>query len=76
MQLLDPRMGQLFWRTLIVIFIGIYLFAFINLIRYKYVNVKTKIIWLLIIILVPILGPIIYLVVGKNVTFVTEESDS
>ena len=52
----------LFWLASAVLFIV----ALIDVIRRQFSNDSDKILWLVLIILLPVLGPILYFVIGKK----------
>lgn len=68
---------DVFWGLLIVFFIVIplillWVFALLDLFRRKGMAAIARVLWLLLIIYLPILGPLIYLVVrppGEEVTY-------
>jgi hypothetical protein len=44
----------------------LFVFALVDILRSRFETENTKILWLLVILLLPILGPILYLIIGKN----------
>jgi hypothetical protein len=51
---------------LFLVFGGFWLWALIDLLKSEFENSSNKIIWLLVIILLPIIGSLLYLFVGKG----------
>ena len=52
----------------LIVLLGLVLliWAFINIIRSSFKNLTLKIIWLLIVIFIPFLGPISYFLIGRK----------
>lgn len=50
-----------------VSFIFLFLYAIVNLLKHRFENSIDKLIWFLV-VLIPLLGPILYLVIGKKQT--------
>ncbi len=63
---------QPFWEALpfliplILLELGLLVFALIDLIRRKQVRGDSKILWLIIIIFIQMIGPILYLILGRK----------
>ncbi len=55
-----------FLIPLILLELGLLVFALIDLIRRKQVRGDSKILWLIIIIFFQIIGPILYLILGRK----------
>jgi hypothetical protein len=64
MQLFSPHIGILFWTIVAIPGILFLIVAMNSLIRSE-VNSSNKILWAIIIILVPLFGPLFYFVVGR-----------
>jgi hypothetical protein len=64
MELLTPSLGLLFW-TFLIPFV-FWLIALIDILRSEFKGPNDKLIWVLVILFVPILGPILYLVIGRK----------
>ena len=65
MELLLPQFGLFFW-PLFILFFGLFLFALIDVLRNQFEGANTKLIWVLVIILIPALGSLLYLLIGKK----------
>ena len=55
-----------FLIPLIVLEIGLLVFALVDVVKRKRVTGDNKIVWILIIVLVNVIGPIIYLAIGRK----------
>ncbi|SFD41585.1 PLDc N-terminal domain-containing protein [Algibacter pectinivorans] len=58
-------LGLFFWQALILISLGLWIFCLIDIIRNQFQK-NEKITWTLIVILLPILGALLYLFIGKS----------
>ena len=52
------------WQTLILILIGLWIFCLVDILKHQFKN-NYKIIWLLVVLLVPMVGPFLYLLLGR-----------
>ncbi|HEX8334364.1 MAG TPA: PLDc N-terminal domain-containing protein [Segetibacter sp.] len=66
MELVSPGMGLIFWTLFITVMFIIPLIALISLLRSTFKDSLTKLIWLLVILFVPLVGSILYFVIGRN----------
>jgi hypothetical protein len=67
MDLLTPEIGLLFWTLMILSTIVLLLIASISVItRKSRTDATSKLIWIIVVIFVPLLGPILYLTVGRK----------
>ena len=64
MQTVNPEHGLLLWTALAAIVFFIFLAAFINVLKSDFTDSTTKLMWVLVILLVPFLGSIIYFMIG------------
>ena len=64
-----------FLIPLFLLEIGLLVFALLDVIKRKRVRGNNKIIWILIIVLVEIIGPIIYLAVGRQEEIIDSDKD-
>jgi len=74
------RIGSSSFRILgiieLVLMIGIlilFLITLIDIVKHRFVTDIEKLIWILIVIFVPILGPIIYLLIGRKQKIINEK---
>jgi len=61
----DFSFGLFFWQSLILISIVLWVYCLIDILKNKFEQ-NDKVIWILVVILLPILGSILYLFIGKN----------
>ena len=66
MELLLPEMGLLFWTIFSTLILVLPLIALFNILKSTFKDSTTKLIWVLIIIFVPVAGPILYFLIGKK----------
>lgn len=64
MQTFNPENGLLLWTALAAIMFLIFLAAFINVLKSDFTDSTTKLMWVLVILLVPFIGSIIYFALG------------
>jgi hypothetical protein len=64
-----------FLVPLFLLEIGLLVFALIDIIRRKKVTGGSKIVWIVIIVLIEIIGPIIYLMVGRKEEIIDSDKD-
>ncbi len=66
-QELDILLGMLpFLIPLIILQLALMIVAIIDLVRREHVTGNNKVVWIIVIVLVNIIGPIIYLVAGRK----------
>lgn len=69
MELLTPDIGLLIWTLLSLASLGLFVIALIGLVRNKHwPDTTTKLMWTMLIIFVPTIGPILYLAIGRKQT--------
>lgn len=61
----DFSLGLFIWQTIFLIAIGLWVYCLIDVLRNKFEH-NDKIIWTLAVILLPILGSVLYLFIGRN----------
>jgi hypothetical protein len=66
MELLLPEMGLLFWTIFSLLIIFLPIAALFSLLKSNFKDSTTKLIWVLVILLVPVAGPILYFVIGRR----------
>lgn len=64
MQTIHPAYGLLLWTVLAAVFFFIFLTALFNVLKSDFTDSTTKLMWVLVILLVPFLGSIIYFMIG------------
>ena len=67
MELLTPEIGLLVWSLLSLSTIVLLLIASISLVtRKNWTDTSSKLMWVIVIIFVPLIGPILYLTIGRK----------
>ena len=66
MELLIPNMGLLFWTIFSLLIILLPILALFSLLKSIFKDSTTKLIWVLVILLVPVAGPILYFLIGRR----------
>ncbi len=61
----DFSIGLLTWQALILLSIALWIYCLIDILKNKFAQ-NDKIIWVLVVILIPFIGSILYLFIGKN----------
>lgn len=65
MGLVTPELGTAIWLTLLLLTMIFPLICLISILRNKFKN-QDKLIWVIIVIFLPFLGPLLYLIMGRN----------
>jgi len=66
MELLLPEMGLLFWTVFSILIIVLPIVALFSLLKSTFKDSTSKLIWVLVILLVPVIGPIFYFIIGRR----------
>ena len=66
MELLSPDMGLLFWTIFLSLIILLPVIALFSLLKSIFKDSTTKLIWVLVILLVPVGGPMLYFFIGRR----------
>ncbi|WMI65455.1 PLD nuclease N-terminal domain-containing protein [Aestuariibaculum sp. YM273] len=61
----DFSIGLFIWQALIVLSIGLWIYCLIDILKNKFAQ-NDKIIWVLVVILIPFVGSLLYLFIGRN----------
>lgn len=61
----DFSLGLFIWQTIILISIGLWIYCLIDILKNKF-SQNDKLIWILVVLLLPFLGSLLYLFIGKN----------
>lgn len=61
----DFSLGNTIWQSILLISILLWIYSLIDILKNKFEQ-NDKIIWLLVVILIPILGPVLYILIGRN----------
>ncbi len=65
MDLIDNSYGLFIWQLFILFLIVLWIYCLIDVLRNRF-SQNDKVIWLLTVILVPFIGSILYLILGRN----------
>lgn len=65
MGLVTPELGTAIWLTLLLLTMIFPIICLISILRNKFKN-QDKLIWVIIVIFLPFIGPLLYLIMGKN----------
>lgn len=63
MELITPSLGLIFWTLFWFI---LWLLALVDVLRNNFKGQNEKLIWVLVVIFIPFLGPILYFFVGRK----------
>ncbi len=66
MELLQPEIGLIFWTAFSILIILLPVVALFSLLNSTFKDSITKLIWVLVILLVPVFGPIFYFIIGRR----------
>jgi cardiolipin synthase len=66
MELLTPNLELLIWSLFALASLICFIIVLISILRTDFRNTHTKFAWLVVIIFLPILGPILFFVYGKQ----------
>lgn len=61
----DFSIGLFIWQALILLSFGLWIYCMIDILKNKFAQ-NEKIIWILLVILIPFIGSLLYLFIGKN----------
>jgi membrane protein YdbS with pleckstrin-like domain len=65
MEITAHSTGIMLWQTMIFLHIILFLISLIDIVKSEFIK-NDKLIWFISIIIVPLLGPILYLIIGKK----------
>jgi len=66
MELLMPSGLLIVWAIITLVFFGVFVYAIIHCLRHQFETPATKLTWLIAIIFVPVLGPLLYVFIGRT----------
>lgn len=66
MDLIIPGHGVILWQLSILFLIGLWVYTLFDCLRSEFVEPNQKLIWVIVIIFVPFLGPLMYLGLSKK----------
>jgi hypothetical protein len=61
----DISYGLLIWQSIILISIGLWIYSLIDILKNSFEK-NDKIVWILVVVLVPLLGSILYIFIGRK----------
>lgn len=65
MELVTPELGTFIWSTLILLIMILPLICLISILKNEFKN-QNKLIWVIVVIFLPFLGPLLYLIMGRS----------
>jgi hypothetical protein len=65
MEIVTPEIGLFFWGLIVLGILIFPLVALISILRNKFPD-NDKLIWVIVVLLLPILGSLLYFVIGRN----------
>ncbi len=66
MELLLPRYALALWVLFILVAFGLFLFVLVDILRHQFNGSNTKLIWVLVVIVLPFVGSMLYLLIGRS----------
>ncbi|MEO7315117.1 MAG: PLDc N-terminal domain-containing protein [Ginsengibacter sp.] len=66
MELLLPQLSIIVWLFFIIVPFCLFLLAIIDILRNQFKGANTKLIWILVVLLLPFLGSILYFLIGRK----------
>jgi hypothetical protein len=67
MDLIIPGYGLMLWQFSGLLVIGVWAYTLFDCLKSEFVGPNQKLIWIILIVFVPILGPLFYFGLSKNV---------
>ena len=61
-------MEIVFTSVIVILTLGLWIWAIVNIVKSSFKDGAQKILWLVVVVLFPILGPIVYFQVGRKYT--------
>jgi len=69
MHFISELISGIFGFIFFVLYVVLFIYALLDIIKSSRLNQNTKLLWIIIILIAPILGSLIYLVWGRNQNF-------
>lgn len=66
MELLLPKTGLIFWTIFSALIFVLFIVALFNVLKSNFKDSTTKLIWVLVIFIIPVFGPIFYFLIGRS----------
>ena len=64
-ELIESSYGLITWQIITLIYIGLWIYSLIDIMKSSFEK-NDKMIWILVALFVPILGPILYMIIGRK----------
>jgi hypothetical protein len=71
MELFTPGIGLIIWTLLSLVALVLTLIALFSILKSSFKDSTTKLIWILVIIFLPIAGPVSYFILGRKQRVIT-----
>ena len=66
MQLIEPELGLIFWLVLFACILSLWILALASILKSDFKDSTTKLIWILVVVFLPIIGSVLYFILGRN----------
>lgn len=66
MELLLPQMGLIFWTIFSILLLLLPILALVSILRSDFKDKTNKLLWVLIILFLPFIGPVLYFLIGRK----------
>jgi uncharacterized membrane protein len=66
MELLLPKTGLIFWTIFSALVLVLFIVALFSVLKTNFKDSTTKLIWILVILVIPGAGPIFYFLIGRR----------
>ena len=64
-QLNNLSVGLMFWQLFLIIILFFWIFCIVDVLRNSF-NGNDKLVWILVLLIVPLLGPFLYFFIGRK----------
>jgi hypothetical protein len=64
-QLNNLSVGLMFWQLFLIIILFFWIFCIVDVLRNSF-NSNDKLVWILVLLIVPLLGPFLYFFIGRK----------
>ncbi len=66
MDLLSPGSGLIIWQTLLLLYVGGFIWALVDILRSDFKDSVQKLVWIVVILFLPIIGTVLYFTIGRR----------
>jgi hypothetical protein len=66
MELFEPSSLMIFWSLLMLILICLWIYTIVDILKADFEGSNDKLIWILLVILVPFIGVLLYFIIGRK----------